>query len=223
MGDGTVAHPAGVGTPIITKVLGTDGKYHDIKVTLKGYWVGQDAIDYAVTFSEKNRGFDPNSPVQLICYEVEVYNLEDKDFTFDSEMMLCDKSASKTGRTGTMYGFNYEGVTVKSKDSVIFNDWATSTELEQKYVAWGKSFNRQYEPVFFKVLAGTGEVPTYSAYTEFTGNSTIEEEAELEEQMNGLDSGSSAEGTTDGTEGETSSGEGTTEGTEGTESVETTE
>ena len=223
VGDGTVAHPAGVGTPIITKVLGTDGKYHDIKVTLKGYWVGQDAIDYAVTFSEKNRGFDPNSPVQLICYEVEVYNLEDKDFTFDSEMMLCDKSASKTGRTGTMYGFNYEGVTVKSKDSVIFNDWATSTELEQKYVAWGKSFNRQYEPVFFKVLAGTGEVPTYSAYTEFTGNSTIEEEAELEEQMNGLDSGASAEGTTDGTEGETSSGEGTAEGTEGTEGAETAE
>ena len=213
VGDGTVDHPAGVGTPIITRVLGTDGKYHDIKVTLKGYWVGQDAIDYAVTFSEKNRGFDPNSPVQLICYEVQVDNLENADFTFDSEMMLCDKSANKTGRTGTMYGFNYEGITVKAKDSIIFNDWATSTELEQKYVAWGKTFNRQYEPVFFKVLAGTGEVPTYSAYTEFTGNSTIEEEAELQEQMNGLENTEGTDGT--GTTGE----EGTTE--EGTTSTST--
>lgn len=184
VGDGSIEHPAGVGTPIITHVKGTDGKYHDVRVTLKGYWVGEDAIDYAVSFSEKNRGFDPKSPVQLICYEVELENLEDKDFTFDSEMMLCDKSASRTGRTGTMYGFNYEGVTVKAKDKVIFNDWATSTEIEQKYVAWGKSFNREYETVFFKVLAGTGEVPSYSAYKAFTGESTIEAENELNEDLN---------------------------------------
>lgn len=184
VGDGSIEHPAGVGTPIITHVKGTDGKYHDVRVTLKGYWVGEDAIDYAVSFSEKNRGFDPKSPVQLICYEVELENLEDKDFTFDSEMMLCDKSASRTGRTGTMYGFNYEGVTVKAKDKVIFNDWATSTEIKQKYVAWGKSFNREYETVFFKVLAGTGEVPSYSAYKAFTGESTIEAENELNEDLN---------------------------------------
>lgn len=180
VGDGSIDYPAGVGTPIITSVLGKDGKYHDIKVTLLGYWIGEDAIDYSETFSEKNRGFDPKSPVQLICYEIQVDNLEDKAFTFDSEMMLCDKSASKTGRTGTMYGFNYEDISVDAKGSVIFNDWATSTEIEQKYVAWGKSFNREYETVFFKVLAGTGEVPTYSAYKQFTGKSTLEDQKEIE-------------------------------------------
>lgn len=185
VGDGSIEYPAGVGTPIITHVKGTDGKYHDIKVTLKGYWVGEDAIDYAVSFSEKNRGFDPKSPVQLICYEVEVENLETKDFTFDSEMMLCDKSSSRTGRTGTMYGFNYENVTVKAKDKVIFNDWATSTEIDQKYVAWGKSFNREYETVFFKVLAGTGKTPSYSAYEAFTGESSLEEDKALDEEVNG--------------------------------------
>lgn len=183
VGDGTIEHPAGVGTPIITHVKGTDGKYHDVKVTLKGYWVGEDAIDYAVSFSEKNRGFDPKSPVQLICYEIELENLENKDFTFDSEMMLCDKSASRTGRTGTMYNFTYEDVTVKAKEKVIFNDWATSTEIEQKYVAWGKSFNREYETVFFKVLAGTGKVPSYSAYKAFTGESSLEAENELKEEL----------------------------------------
>ena len=183
VGDGSIEHPAGIGTPIITHVKGVDGKYHDVKVTLKGYWVGEDAIDYAVSFSEKNRGFDPKSPVQLICYEIEIENLENKDFTFDSEMMLCDKNASRTGRTGTMYGFNYEDITVKAKDRVIFNDWATSTEIEQKYVAWGKSFNREYETIFFKVLAGTGEVPSYSAYKAFTGESIIEAENELNEDL----------------------------------------
>lgn len=174
VGTGTIDNPAGVGTPIITRVLAKDGKYHDVKVAVIGYWVGKDAIDYAVKFSEKNRGFDPKSPVQLICYEVQVFNLEDTEFTFDSEMMLCDKSASRTGRTGTMYSFNYEDVTLKPKGSAIFNDWATSTEIEQKYVAWGKSFNRQFDTVFFMILAGTGEVPEYSAYKEFTGTSVID-------------------------------------------------
>lgn len=181
VGDGTIDHTAGVGTPIITKVLGTDGKYHDCKVTMLGYWVGEDAIDYAVSFSEKNKGFDPDSPVQLICYELRLDNLEDEDFTFNSEMMLCDKNASRTGRTGTMYNFTYENTTVKANDYVVFNDWATSTEIEQKYVAWGKSFDRQIEPVFFKVLAGTGNIPSYSAYKEFTGQSTIEAENEAKQ------------------------------------------
>lgn len=177
VGTGSVDEPAGIGTPIITKVLCNDGKYHDIRITMKGYWVGEDAINYAVTFSEKNRGFDPRSPVQLICYELEVENLEKVDITFDSEMMLCDKSASRTGRTGTMYGFSYEGVTCKAGSKVVFNDWATSTEIQQKYAAWGKSFNRKVEPVFFDVLAGRGEVPKYSAYKQFTGNSSISDDA----------------------------------------------
>ena len=38
---------------------------------------------------------------------------------------------------------------------------------------WGKSFNRQFETVYFKVLAGTGEVPKYSAYKAFTGESSM--------------------------------------------------
>lgn len=172
IGDGTVEHPAGVGTPIITKCLGKDGKYHDVKVTLTGYWIGQDAIDYSISFSEKNRGFDINSVIQLICYEIKIENLEKKDFEFSSEMFLSDKSSNKSTRTGTMYGF-YSDATVKAGESVVINDWATSTELEQKYVTWGSSFNRVYDTVYFRVLAGDGDVPTYSAYTAFTGESDV--------------------------------------------------
>lgn len=173
VGDGTVEYPAGVGTPIITKCLGSDGKYHDIKITLIGYWKGQDAIDYAIKFSEKNRGFDVNSVIQLICYELKIENLEGKAFAFESDMFLSDKNSNNSTRTGTMYGF-HEKATVEANGSIVINDWATSTELEQKYVCWGESFDRAYATVYFKVLAGEGNVPTYSAYKAFTGESQVE-------------------------------------------------
>lgn len=173
VGDGTVEHPAGVGTPIVTKVLCKDGKWHDVRVTMKGYWVGADAITYAVTFSEKNRGLDPNSVVQYITYEIEVENLEKAPITFDSEMVLCDKNLNKSARTGVLYSFNNENITIKGKESAVINDWASSTEIAQKYVIWGKSFNREYASVYFLVLAGTGDIPSYSAYKAFTGESSM--------------------------------------------------
>lgn len=181
VGDGTLEHPAGVNTPVITKVLCRDGQYHDVRVTMKGYWIGEDAITYAGTFSEKNRGFDPRSVVQLICYEIEVENLEKKPITFDSEMVLCDKNSNKSPRTGTMYEFKNEEITVSGKSSTIINDWASSTEINQKYVIWGKSFDRHYSTVYFKVLAGTGDIPTYSAYKAFTGESSMSGSASIPE------------------------------------------
>lgn len=183
VGDGTLELPAGLHTPVITKCLGTDGVYHDIKVAIKGYWLGQDAIDYAIRFSEKNRGFDENSVVKLITYEVEVENLESEPFTFTSDMFLADRNSNKSTRSGTMYGFTKE-ITVNAGEKVILNDWATSTELEQKYVCWGSSFERQFPVVFFKLLAGEGEVPTYSAYKQFTGESSsnLEKSDELENE-----------------------------------------
>lgn len=171
VGDGSLERPAGVNTPVITKVLCKDGMYHDVRVTMKGYWISENAITYAGTFSEKNRGFDPRSVVQLICYEIEVENLEKEPITFDSEMVLCDKNSNKSPRTGTMYEFKNENIQLDGKASMIINDWATSTEINQKYVIWGKSFDRKYTSVYFKVLAGTGEIPKYSAYKAFTGES----------------------------------------------------
>ena len=89
-------------------------------------------------------------------------------------MSLADKNSNIAARTGVMYGFK-SSATLKPHESVILNDWATSTELEQKYVVWGKSFQRIHEMVYFNVLAGTGEIPTYSAYLSFTGNSSLDE------------------------------------------------
>lgn len=173
VGDGSIQHPAGVGTPIITHVKCVDGQYHDVRVTMKGYWVGQDAIDYSVSFSERNRGLDVNSVIQLITYEIEIENLEKDPITFNSEMTLADKNSNQSAKTGIMYSFMNENITINGGESFIMNDWATSTEIAQKYVAWGKSFNRQFELVYFKVLAGTGDIPSYSAYKAFTGQSSI--------------------------------------------------
>lgn len=172
VGNGTLEHPAGVNTPIITKCLGKDGKFHDVKVTLIGYWEDQKAIDYVASFSEKNRGFDLSSVVQLITYEIRVQNLENSTFEFDSDMFLSDNNANKATRNGTMFGFKSSGK-LTPFSSVIVQDWGTSTELKQKYVCWGGSFARKYNVVYFNLLAGSGDIPTYSAYKAFTGYSQI--------------------------------------------------
>lgn len=176
VGDGSFEHPAGIGTTVITKALGDDGKYHDVEVAVIGYWVGQDAIDYAELFSQRNRGFTVTSVVQLITYELTIKNLETEPITINSEMTLCDRNANVSARTGTMYDFLDQNITLKPGETKTVNDWASSTELQQKYVCWGKSFGRQYPTMYFSILAGTGQIPSYSAYHEFTGNSVIESE-----------------------------------------------
>lgn len=182
VGDGSREHPAGIGTEIITKVLCTDGEYHAVKVALLGYWLREDAINYSERFSTKNRGFTTASVVQLITYEVSVENLEEDPIEFiSSEMTLCDKNGNISARTGTMYAFtelvNLNGrKVVDGSNKIILNDWATSTELDQKYVTWGKTFGKKYNMVYFNVLAGTGNIPSYSAYKQFTGQSSIDEE-----------------------------------------------
>lgn len=176
VGDGSRDFPAGIGTSIVTKILCDDGKYHNVKVALLGYWTGQEAIDYAEGFSAKNRGFTTTSPVKLITFELEIENLEDKPITFErSEMTLCDANSNVSSRTGTLYGF-FEDIMINGNASLIINDWASSTELQQKYVAWGETFDRDFPIVFFDALAGTGEISSYSAYEQFTGTSVVTEE-----------------------------------------------
>ena len=178
IGDGSIERPAGFGTPIVTYMRDIDGNYHAVKVALRGYWVQQQAIDYEEAFSDKNRGFSVSSPVQLICFEFTVENLEDEAFAFNgTEICLCNRNANVSNRTGTLYGFYDKGILEPHK-KVMLNDWYSSTELNQKYVAWGRDFGRTYPLVYFDCLAGTGEIPSYSAYEQFTGKPEITEAAE---------------------------------------------
>lgn len=152
-GDGSFEYPLGVGSSVVTKAVDKNGKYHDVRIKMTGYWAGEDATAYAVGFSEKNRGFDSSSVVSLICYEIEIENLENTEITLVQNMCLTDKLANQSSRTGTMYGFT-DYVTIPPHDKVIMQDWATSTEIDKKYVVWGKYFDRQYDVVVFKLLAG---------------------------------------------------------------------
>ena len=189
VGDGTIDYPAGIGTSIQTKAMGSDGAWHDVRVSLIGYWTDQDAIDYSEMFDKRNRGFTTTSAIRLITFEVLVENLEDNDIEIVSAMALSDNNSNLSSRTGTMYGFT-ENVLIHPHEKVVINDWATSTELDQKYVVWGKGFDRQFSLVYFNVLAGTGYIPEYSAYEYFTGKSSIDESIDIQ---NTTDNGSNAQ------------------------------
>jgi len=178
VGDGTFELPAGVGTSIVTKALCSDGLWHDIKVTLMNYCTGEDAIVYAQKYSEKNRGWDKDSLTQLICYEVQIENLEGIEISLDSQMFLSDKNSNKSTRTGSIFGFT-ESITLKPYETGYINDWATSTELPYKYLCWGSEFSREYPIVWFRVLAGSGEeIEEYDATASYVGiqNSVVKDE-----------------------------------------------
>lgn len=164
LGDGTVDNPAGVGTPIITKIQTTSGEFIDAEVTLVNYWVRQDAIDYVETLSKRNHGFTTDSKVDLFVCEFAVKNLSGKKAEVKSGIMLSDTKGNKSTRTGTMFGFTDTAV-IEPGETVVMNDWLTSTTLDVKHLAWGAEFNRVYDVVYFAVLAGTPEVPTYSPYS----------------------------------------------------------
>ena len=154
-GDGTFERPAAKGTSIITKAYygkGKDRKAYDIKVTLTGMWEGDDAIEYLEGFSEKNRGFRTDSSLKLVCFEYEVKNLSNKTIVVSDNMVLADMNANQSPRTGTVFGLTSK-VELKKGQAKTIQTWATSTELDRKYLIWGKNFNRKFPVVWFDVLA----------------------------------------------------------------------
>lgn len=152
LGDGTSEHPADFDTSIITKSKASTG-YNDIRIKLKSFWRGKDAIDYLIGFSEKNRGFDASSPIQMLAIEYEVTNLMETPITVSDDMTLCDVNANQSSRTGTVYGLT-EKVELQPHETKVLQFWGSSTELDRKYLVWGKSFDRKNSNVWFLALAG---------------------------------------------------------------------
>lgn len=153
VGDGTFEKPAGIDTSIITKAIGSDGLAHDIRIELNTVLRDQEAIDYLSKFSEQNRGFIVAGALKLICFEYTVTNLETAPITITDDLVLCDKNSDQSSKTGSIFGLT-ESVTLKQGESAVMQNWGTSTEMDRKYLIWGKSFNRNYPSVWFKVLAG---------------------------------------------------------------------
>lgn len=168
-GTGTFDRPAGIGTPVITKALGSDGNYYDVKITLTGMWAGQSAIDYATKFSEKNRGFLSNNSVQLVIFELSVQNLSGVDFHIADDLILSDRNANAMSKTGIIYGLSEE-LDIHAGETITLQDFQTSQVLSDKYLIWGKSFNRMFEPVWFKVL--TNDIDGLNTQLGVTDNSS---------------------------------------------------
>lgn len=157
LGNGSVEQPASVGTPVITYVIreGNDGSVEKlpIRITLKEYGVSQKALDWFQKKNIQNRGYDVTSEVQYCYFVFEVTNLSNEVLTITDNFTLCDLNANSSGRTGIIYGLQ-DSVTLSPEEKGIIETWSRSTELNLKYVIWGKDFARRENPVWFRVLAG---------------------------------------------------------------------
>ena len=164
LGDGSKAQPASVGTPIITYVIQTGDNGEEVKlpirITMVEFGVSQKAIDWFQAKHIQNRGYDVTSELQYCYFIFEVTNLSNETITVYDNTSLCDSNANCSSRTGTIYGLQ-SSVTLNPEETGIIESWGRSTELNLKYVIWGKDFARREEPVWFRVLAGDLEDPTW--------------------------------------------------------------
>lgn len=162
LGNGTLENPASVGTGILTNwLVKENGKVekYPIKVKLVEFGVSEDAIEWFESKDERNRGIDITSEAQYCYYVFEVTNLSSKALTIKDNSSLSDSSANLSSRTGTLYGIQSK-VKINPDETGIIESWSRSTELNKKYVVWGKNFERREEPVWFRVLAGDLEDPS---------------------------------------------------------------
>lgn len=166
VGDGTFKNPAGMNTEILTVVFvdeEVDGEIQrvtkPIKVKLVDYRVSQDALDYFETKDERNRGFDIKSEIQYVSYSFEVTNLSDEVLTISDDSSLSDDLANMSSRTGKVFGLIDE-VVLDPDETKVIESWSNSTELNTKYLVWGKNFKREAPVVWFRVLAGNIDDPS---------------------------------------------------------------
>lgn len=153
IGDGTFENPAGLNTDVITYVIDKNANKYPISIRMIEYGVSEDAIRWFESQDVRNRGIDVTSEVQYVYYVFEVTNKSDVEITIEDNSSLSDKSANIASRTGRMYGIQ-ESVTLKPDETGIIESWSRSTELNKRYVIWGKDFARKEDPVWFRVLAG---------------------------------------------------------------------
>ena len=154
IGDGSYEKPKAIGSSFVTKAKGTDGKYHDVKVTLKSITTGQDAIKQSLEVDERNQGFTTTSDLVLGVVMFTVENTTDDEIEIDSEFSLADKSINLVPRNGSMFGFK-ERIKLKGRDIGHMSDWFFAKEVDTSNLIWGKTFNRAYPVVWQNVLADT--------------------------------------------------------------------
>ena len=162
IGDGSKSNPAGLNTDVITYVLADSSdsgnsvrESYPIRIRLVDFKKSQDALDYFESKDYRNRGFDIKSEIQYVSYVFEVTNLSDTEIVVEDNSALSDGSENVSSRTGNIFGLSDSGV-LKPNETCIIESWGSSTELESKYLIWGKNFKREVPSVWFRVLAASG-------------------------------------------------------------------
>ena len=208
VGDGTIEDPAGLNTNVLTKIdveeTDKDGNMvvnqYPIKVKMVEYGVSQDAITWFEGKDLRNRGIDIESEVQYCYYVFEITNMSDKDLTIYDNSSLADKNANNLSRTGTMYGLQ-DTVILKPDQTGKIETWSRSTELNKRYVIWGRDFGKEEQRVWFRVLAGNIDDPSEdkgvyinNSREENTEWNGVKEESSNEESNSSESSSNSGEG-----------------------------
>lgn len=150
-GDGSKENPLGSNTWVVSKAVCEDGSTKSVGIEMLNWYRGSDAIQFALSKSEKNRGLDNDSIVELVVCTFRVTNLSGEPITLSSDLVLVDEYGNKLSRTGTIYGLS-DAATLGSGESVVLEDWATSTDMNRYQVAWGKSFDVDTPLVYFDVI-----------------------------------------------------------------------
>lgn len=150
-GDGSKENPLGSNTWVVSKAVCTDGSSKSVGIEMLNWYRGSDAIQFALGKSEKNRGLDNDSIVELVVCTFRVTNLSGEPITISSDLVLVDGYGNKLSRTGTIYGLS-DTATLGAGESIVLEDWATSTDMNRYQVAWGKSFDVDTPLVYFDVI-----------------------------------------------------------------------
>lgn len=150
LGDGTKENPAGLNTSVRTSYI-SGTKVFPVRIELTEFKMDQDAIDFFNSKDSRNFGFSTESQRVYASGKLLVTNVSAEEFTVKEDTAIVDDQLNQTASTGTVYGLKREA-TLKPGDTVELDFWASSTEINSRYLIWGKSFNRQEPAVWFRVL-----------------------------------------------------------------------
>lgn len=154
IGTGAMNNPLGLNTSATTWAYSLDNKLRStVNISVKKVLRGQEAIDYLVMKDDRNKGLTVNDK-ELAIFLIDVTNGSNKEVTIKPEISLSDRNRTLINRTGKMYGL-VESATLKAGETKEFQDWVLATELDKRYVLWGKSFTRDIEPVWLRIFKGS--------------------------------------------------------------------
>lgn len=161
VGTGSKEEPAGLNTSVKTSFI-KDDKVLPIRIELTEFKMDQDAIDYFNSKDKRNFGFTTESQRVYASGKIKVTNLSEEEINIKEDTAIVDDQLNETASTGTVYGLKREA-SIKPGETVELDFWASSTEISDRYLIWGKSFNRKEPAVWFRVLgAEDGKVTPVS-------------------------------------------------------------